>query len=389
MYRWISRSAILALAFACLGFAQNISSSLSAVLLDPSGAPVPGAACTLTNQATGARLTAASGNDGAVTFPMVFAGTYILEAKAGGFKSLEIRDVFVTSSERRSLGNLALQVGELRDSVSVTADAADIQLLSAEHSGVVTGAQLNDVALKGRDFFSLLATVPGIVDTNASREATSNASNGGTFINGARDNQKNFSVDGITDMDTGSNQSLAFMPNMDSIAEVKVLTSNYQAEFGRNSGGMVTVITKSGTRQLHGSAYYNYRNETLNANSFFNNRTGTAKAPYRYRINGYSIGGPVVVPKLIHRDQEKFFFFFSQEYTGVKKDYGSQFINVPTAAERSGDFSHSFDVSNALIVVKDPSTGQAFPGNLIPQSRLNKMGARHRSGTQAAQRPSQ
>jgi hypothetical protein len=374
MHKWTFRILILVAAFACVAIGQNISSSVTAVLLDPSGAPVPGASCTLTNPATGVRLTGTSGADGSVTFPSVFAGTYTFQAQAGGFKSLELRDIMVTSSERRSLGNLSLQVGELRDSVSVTAEAAAVQTLSAEHSGVVTGAQLNDVALKGRDFFALLATIPGVVDTNASREATSNASNGGTFINGQRDNQKNFSVDGITDMDVGSNQSLAFMPNMDAIAEVKVLTSNYQAEYGRNSGGMVTVITKSGTRDLHGSAYYNYRNETLNANSFFNNRTGTPKSPYRYRINGFSVGGPVIVPKLIHRDKEKFFFFFSQEYTGVKRDYGSQFVNVATAAERAGDFSRSFDVSNALIVVRDPLTGQAFPGNRIPQNRLSTLG---------------
>ncbi len=365
---------IVALTCFSHAFGQSISSSVVATLVDPSGAPVVKVPCTLTNQSTGARLMGESGADGTVVFPTVFAGTYTLESQAPGFRPLVLRNVIVTSSERRVLGRLTLQLGEVRDSVNVTAETAAVQTMSAEHSGVVTGTQLNDIALKGRDFFAMLATIPGVVDTNSSREATTNASNGGTFINGARDNQKNFSVDGITDMDIGSNQSLAFMPNMDSIAEVKVLTSAYQAEFGRNSGGTVTVITKSGTRDLHGSAYYNYRHESLNANSFFNNRTGTIKSPYRYRINGFSIGGPVVIPKVVRRDQEKFFFFFSQEYTGVKKDYGSRFVNVPTAAERSGDFSNSYDVSNSLIVIKDPTTGAAFPGNVVPQNRLNSLG---------------
>lgn len=359
---------------AAVASAQNVASTVSAYLIDPSGAPVPGVECELANVATGAISKATSGQDGAVTFPSVFAGTYRLTATAAGFKSLTLNDIQVTSSERRALGRLSLQIGEVRDTVSVNDQAAPIQLMSAERSGVVTGSQLNDLALKGRDFFALLTTIPGVVDTNSSRETTTNASNGGIFINGGRDNQKNFAVDGITNMDIGSNQSLAFMPNMDAIAEVKILSSNYQAEYGRNSGGTVTVITKSGSRDLHGTGYYNYRHESLNANNFFNNRTNTQKAPYRYRINGYSLGGPILLPGNLNRNREKFFFFWSQEYTGVKRDFGSRFVNMPTAAERTGDFSQSRDVNRALIPVRDPVTGQPFPGNVIPQNRINQLG---------------
>lgn len=368
------RATLVLVVFTCAAAAQNVSSSLQGLLVDPSGAPLPGASCQLTNQATGAATSLKSASDGSFTFPGIFAATYKLTVQATGFKTLELKDIFVTSSEIRSVGRIALQIGEVRDSVSVQAQAADVQLASAERAGVLTGGQLNNIALKGRDFFALLATIPGVVDTNASREATTNSSNGGTFINGARDNQKNFSVDGITDMDVGSNQSLAFMPNMDAIAEVKILTSNYQAEYGRNSGGTVTVITKSGTRDLHGSAYNYYRHESLNANSFYNNRTATAKAPYRYRISGYSIGGPIFIPNRFNKDRDKFFFFFSQEYTGVKKDYGSRFVTVPTEAERRGDYSRSMDINGSRIVVRDPATGQPFPGNTIPQNRLSKLG---------------
>lgn len=368
------RLALILTVFVCAAVAQNVSSSLKGVLVDPSGAPIPGASCQLTNEATGAVTSLKSGTDGSFTFPGISAAAYRLTVQATGFKTLELKDIFVTSSEIRSIGRINLQIGEVRDSVSVQAEAADVQLASAERAGVLTGGQLNNIALKGRDFFALLATIPGVVDTNASRETTTNASNGGTFINGARDNQKNFSVDGITDMDVGSNQSLAFMPNMDAIAEVKILTSNYQAEYGRNSGGTVTVITKSGTRDLHGTAYNYYRHESLNANSFYNNRTGTAKAPYRYRISGFSVGGPVFIPNHFNKNREKFFFFFSQEYTGVKRDFGSKFVNVPTEAERRGDYSQSMDINGAQIVVRDPATGQPFSGNMIPQNQVNKLG---------------
>ncbi len=355
-------------------FAQNISSSVSGTVIDSSGAPIPDADCVLMNEATGLMLNAKSGSSGTFTFPTVFAGTYKLTMRAAGFNALELKNIPVTSSETRALGNITLPIGDLRESVSVTADQSSVQLMSAERSGTVTGTQLNNIALKGRDFFAFLSTIPGVVDTKDVRDSTTNAANGGTFINGARDNQKNFSVDGITAMDVGSNQSVSFIPNMDSIEEVKVLTSNYQAEYGRNSGGSVTVITKSGSRDFHGSAYNYYRHESLNANNFFNNRTGTPKSPYRYRVTGYSIGGPIYIPKLFNREREKFFFFFSQEYTGIKRDYGAKFLNVPTAAERNGDFSQSRDVDGRLIVIRDPNTLEAFPDNIIPQDKLNATG---------------
>ena len=294
--------------------------------------------------------------------------------RAEGFKALQVKDIAVTSREIRSLGQLALQVGEVRESVSVTAEGAAVQLSSAERSGVLTGSQINDIALKGRDFFALLQTIPGVVDTNASRETTSNVAGSGIYINGNRDNQKNVSVDGIVAMDTHSNGSLSFQPNMDSIAEVKILTSNYQAEYGRNSGGAITAIVKSGSKEFHGSGYDFYRHENLNANNFFNNRTATPKSPYRYRISGYTLGGPIYIPRTFNTNREKFFFFWSQEYTGVKTDYGSRFVNVPTELERNGDFSKSFDVNGSLIPVADPLTGQRFAGNMIPKNRINALG---------------
>ena len=196
----------------------------------------------------------------------------------------------------------------------------------------------------------------------------------GIYINGSRDNSKEFAVDGMVTHDTHSNQSMPFMPNMDAIAEVKILTSNYQAEYGRNSGGSVMVVTKSGTRDLHGSAYSYYRHESLNANSFFNNRSKTAKNPYRYRISGYSLGGPIFLPNVFNKNREKLFFFVSQEFTGVKRDYGTQFAYTPTELERQGDFSQSRDVSGNLIPVRDPLTGAPFAGNRIPVNRLNARG---------------
>src|SRR5438270_12389528 len=146
--------------------AQSTASSVAGTLFDPAGAVVPGAECQLTNQATAASSKVASTSSGTFTFPAVLAGVYQLTVRAPGFKRLELNDIRVTASEVRALGKLTLEVGEVRDSISVAGEAASVQFMSAERSGLVTGAQLNDIALKGRDFFAFLSTVPGIVDTN-------------------------------------------------------------------------------------------------------------------------------------------------------------------------------------------------------------------------------
>ncbi|MEO8373352.1 MAG: hypothetical protein ABI806_29475, partial [Candidatus Solibacter sp.] len=201
-----------------------------------------------------------------------------------------------------------------------------------------------------------------------------------TFINGSRENSKNYAVDGITNLDTGSNNTLQFEPNMDSIAEVKVLTSNFQAEYGRNGGGVITVVTRGGGKDYHVSAYDTYRHESLNANSFWNNRQSTAanpvnKSPYRYRITGYNVGGPIYLPGKFNTKKDKLFFFWDQEYTGQRKDYGTRYITVPTAAERGGDFSKSVTGSGTAIKITDPLTnGVQFPGNIIPANRMSTLG---------------
>ena len=372
-----SRYVLLVFALGPVGaLAQNVSSSVMGVVADTSQARVPGAVCTLTDQATGRELKATSWTDGAFTFPNVLPGTYMLKIEAQGFKTLTVRDIVVSANEVRTLGNLILQIGELKETVSVQAEAAvvDVQLASGERSGLVTGEQLNMIALKGRDFWAMLATLPGVVDDySQGRETVVNTSNRGTYINAGNPGSKNYSVDGIYSLNT-SNATTVVQPNLDAIAEVKVLTTNYQAEYGRMSSGVISVITKSGTRDFRGSAWNTYRHEQLNANSFFNNARGTPKGPYRYRITGYSAGGPVYIPKWFNTDRSKLFFFFSQEFSPIKRDYGTKLATTPTELERAGNFSRSFDVSGALIAVRDPLTGQPFPGNIVPAARISKVG---------------
>jgi hypothetical protein len=374
MKRTLSIAAIL-LCAAGFARAQNVSSSVLTTIVDSSGAPIPGAECVLTNQGTGVAVSVKADGQGACVFNIVQNGTYSLGVKVAGFKNAQLKDIAVSAGEVRTLGQIKLEIGALTESVLVTAEVSKIQLATGEKSGLITSNQFQNLAVKGRDMFAFLATIPGVVDNGSqARETAGPDSIRGTFINGARENQKNFAVDGITALDTGSNSTVQFEPNMDAIAEVKVLTSNYAAEYGRNAGGVITIITKGGAKDFHATGYNTYRHESLNANSFFNNRSGNPKVPYRFRITGYNVSGPVTIPKLFNRNRDKVFFFWSQEYVGQRKDYGNRWVTVPTEAERNGDFSNTRTNAGALITINDPNTGSPFAGNIIPKARFSQMG---------------
>ena len=354
-------------------YAQTISSTLKGSVQDSSGAVIPGAACKLTNPATGATLTVTTGQDGGFQFLDILAGTYSLAITAPGFKSYDLNGIEILSSEFHSAGNITLQVGQPSDSIQVTEAAAPIQLSSGERSDTITGRELNDIAVKGRDFMSYLSLIPGIVDTNASRDAMQRNATNGIQINGNRSSQTLLMMDGVPIIDSGNNGA-SQEPNMDSIAEVRVLTNSYQPEYGRNGGGAITVVSKTGTNRIHGSAYDYYRNEELNANNFFNNSTNTPRPVYRYRMTGWSLGGPVIVPKTKNLFHDKLFFFFSEELVGSQVPNATKLVTTPTALERQGDLSQSYNTNGALIKITDPSNKAQFPGNIIPASRINPTG---------------
>ncbi len=353
--------------------AQNVSSTVKGTVHDQSGAAIPGARCVLTNTATGLKSTVDTAADGSFIFLDVLAGTYQLSVEAPGFKVYELRGIVVTSSEFHPLKDIVLAVGQTTESITVAEKAPPVQTSSGERSDTVTGTQLSDIAVKGRDFLSYMQTLPGVIDTSAlSRDAPGRNTMGSLHINGSRPTEALMMIDGTPSMDAG-NSSNPEQSTMDSIAEVKVLTSAYQAEYGRNGGGLVSVITKSGSEQFHGSAYEYYRNEELNANGFFNNAKGIARQPYRYRITGYSLGGPLLIPK-VPQIRHKLYFFFANELLGSKIVFAPKTVNTPTALERQGDFSQSHNTNGTIITVKDPLTGKPFPGNQVPLSRINPLG---------------
>lgn len=372
---------------ACL-LGQTVSSGLQGTVMDPANAVVPGATVTLTDTDTGNTRASTTDNGGLFRFLDLAPATYSVSVKATGFKGYTQNTIVVAANETRDIGKITLTLGSGTETITVTAEAAAIQLASSEKATAIDGGQLSNVTLRGRDIFGYLKLVPGVIDnsygtTNAgNRDVTSPNAIRGITING-NTSALNFTVDGITDMDTGSNTTIHYEPNADAVQEMKVLTSNYQAEFGRNSGGTITVVTKNGTSQFHGSMVWNHRNEGFNANLWQNDRNGRNAvtgipnsyiSPYRFNVETYTFGGPIYIPHHFNSNKNKLFFFWSQEYTGQFVSGGVQNKYTPTALERKGDFSQSLQNNGALITITDPTTGSPFPGNVLPASRITAPG---------------
>ena len=361
---------------------QIVSSTLTGTVVDPANAVIVGADATVKDQSTGAERTTKSNAEGTFRFLDIGAGTYTLTVKATGFRTHVQQGIEVQTSATRDIGRVAMELGNITDQITVTADAANVELSSSEKSHSVDITQIENIPSRGRDLFAFIGTLPGMVDTNNANTSVGTGSHdfrnaysvGGISMNG-NSSMMNVTVDGLTGMDVGcGNCLLEGNPNMDAVSEVRVLSSNYSAEYGRNSGGTITLATKSGTQSFHGSGWWQHRHEEFNANTFFNNISGTQRAKYRFNIDGYSIGGPIFIPHHFNTNKTKLFFFASEEWSNLFPGANTVLKNMPTALERTGDFSQSVNVNNSLIVVKDPLTNVQFPDNKIPASRFDPTG---------------
>jgi hypothetical protein len=364
--------------------AQNTAGSISGVVQDPQGAVIPSAKVTLTNdeQGAGSARTVNTTSDGTFVFTPVLAGKYTVMVEVMGFKKYTQSGITLDVSDRLGLPAIALQVGATGESVTVEAAAVQLQTLSGERAGVVTGKQAVDIAINGRNYTSLLKTVPGI---------PADAGTGDVSANGGRTAQNNFTLDGQNVTDIGVNQQFAYRISMDAIAEFKVSTNGQTAEFGRNDGAQIQVVTKSGTRDFHGDGYWFKRGEFMNANTFLNNAqpvkdpvTGNLAAPfpiYRFLDAGWTLGGPIYIPGVLNKNKDKLFGFMSQEWQHNIIPGTLHQITVPTAAERTGDFSLTHDATGAIQKIIDPATrsaanpnGTQFAGNLVPAPRFSQYG---------------
>src|SRR5260370_18980433 len=306
------RRLFVALVLPAVMLAQNTSSALSGTVQDAAGAVIPNIKVVLTGEENGFVRTATTTHEGFFSFPDLTPASFTISIAAPGFKTVRETGILISADEQRSLGRIRLEIGQLSDSVTVSAEAIVVNTATGERAGTLTGEQLDQIALRGRDLFDAVSLMPGVIDTSDGRDSPSPTSISGIYILGGRNDSKNMTVDGVTNLDTGSNTTVHSMPSMDSVAEVKVLMSAYSAENGRNPAS-INVITKGGSKQFHGTAAWFFRNEDLNANDYFANAAGRARVKARYNIASYMISGPVILPKII-RGRNKLFFFFNQEF---------------------------------------------------------------------------
>jgi len=371
--RGLAVAAVLVLTVPAL-FGQGLTGQISSTVADPTGKVVSGAKVILLNIGTGQARELVTDGFGDFVFPELLPGTYYLSITQPGFRKYEQREIALTATERVVLRTIALQLGEVTQTVTVEAEAARLQTQSAERSGLISARVFESVSLKGRDYLGLVALLPGVIDTR-NREAPGWNNIGGITINGNRGGTINLTLDGVSSLDTGSMSGPYLAPSVDAVSELKVLLTNYQAEYGRSSGGTVNAVIKGGTRDFHGGAYYFKRNEAFNANEFFRNRDGLPRPRYRFDYPGYYVGGPLYVPGKFNADRNKLFFFWSQEFLPRKYPTRLGRLNFPTAAERNGDFSRTLDTNLRLIPIMDPlNNRQQFANNTVPTSRIDRSG---------------
>jgi hypothetical protein len=343
--------AIITAAIGCFGQSATIVGTVT----DPSGAAIPGAKITVENSARGFVERFATNSDGAYTAAFIPTGDYQIIAEASGFKQLVHSHIVVHVGALLRV-NLRMQVGSLKQEVNVRQGALHVETDTAANTYVITGKQLTNLNINGRDFAMLTLLVPGASPRNSlDLHDPGNASDMVISFNGARHRMSNFTINGEPDIEEGGDGTLDATPNLDSIAEFRLTTGNYGAQHSHVGGAQVSVETKSGTRQFHGDAFDYVRNDAFDANGFFANRVinppgGNAPTtPLHWNDFGFTLGGPVYIPGHYNTDKTKTFFFYSQEFHRYN---GSQLINeqVPSVMERRGEFSQC-----------DPASGDYNP----------------------------
>ncbi len=335
---------VLALSVFAVG--QELAATLTGTVTDASGALVAGATVGVHSEDTGADIrTVTTSSTGEFNITNIPAGRYMVTVKNEGFQTFVAKGVVLNVAEKHTL-DVALKTGKATESVEVTAENTPIQTTTAEQSGTVTGDQVRGLALNNRNFEQLVLLQPGVSNQLGDEPGFGLSSNTTISVNGARAGANNWTVDGADINDSGSNGTLLNTPSVDAIQEFTLERSNYDASFGRSGGGQVVVATRAGTNQFHGSAYEFNRNNFYNANTFENRAVYPAlPVPIeRYNDFGFTLGGPLYIPKLYHPSKYKTFFFWSEEWRKASTP-GSAQIPVPTNAQLNGVFTTPIPVA--------------------------------------------
>ena len=349
--------------------AQN-SSSITGTVRDATGAVVPGANVVLTSVEQGTSLSTKTNAEGDYLIGGLTAGHYTLAVTQTGFKQFKTGGITLEVAQKAK-ADATLQVGEMATEVSVEGGSiTQVETQSPELSGVVTGKEISQIVLNGRNFTQLATLVPGVSNQTGQDEGTVGVNgNVAMSINGGRTENNNWELDGGDNMDNGSNQTLNVYPNADAIAEVRVLTSNYGAQYGRNGSGTIETAIKSGTKSFHGDLFEFVRNDAFNARNYFQ----SSVPEYKKNDFGYTLGGPVFIPGIYNKNKDKTFFFFSEEWRKEVVPGATYNQQVPSAQEQQGNFADVCPGAGSAVnktgfpdCPVNPATHAYFPNNMVP-----------------------
>lgn len=363
--------------------AQDVA-QITGDVVDTSGAPVPGAIVAAHNVATNLTVRATTNALGAYTIFRLPPGSYTITAQAKGFRVAQQSEVTIRVDQAARL-DFRLEVGAMSESVTVSAASVLLDETTSSLSQVIEDKKIEGLPLNGRSAFRLVQLTPGVLSNPASNGQFNDVPVATTWdsnfsINGGRNLSNEFMIDGVP-ATAGFFNQMTTIPSVDATQEFRVESNSISAEWGRLGGGVVNVATKSGSNQLHGTAFDFLRNDVLNADELYNKRAGKATPPFRMNQFGGTVGGPVELGKLYHGKDKTFFF---ADYQGTRWRQGDVFLTtVPTPLQRTGDFSQTFNAQRQLVTIFDPfstrpdpaSAGQSirtqFPGNVVPASRLD------------------
>jgi hypothetical protein len=377
-------TALVAIGPAVAAHGQSATTgSISGTITDATGAAIKGATVKLINTDRGETVRTLSTNgSGFYTGTSLPLGTYTVEVVDQGFKTVDVKGLALHVNDALTVSR-TLPAGGVNETVSVQANPVQLNFEDATSQGLINSTQMNEMPLVTRNYETLLNLQPGVSFGGATDDLTrgpsglSGASSTVAFsVNGGRTTSNGWTIDGADNLDRGANLTLYTYPSPDAIAEFKTLRGQYSAQFGRDASGQIDVVTKSGTNRLHGSAYEYLRNDAFDANGYANDFLGFKKTPYRYNVFGFSLGGPVWIPK-IYNGKDKTFFFVSEEWQRIIQYASGVQAIVPQATERTGDFSNSGEKVGSTWTTGPIAVCTAYTNN--PTTQVNTC---TQSGTQ-------
>ncbi len=372
------------LLFPLVAGAQTQTGRIWGTVTDASGAVIPGASITVTNVGTTLAKTAVANDQGRFVITDLMPATYEVSAEITGFKKFVQGGILLHVADSLEI-QIRLDVGSISETVNVSAETPLLNTTTSSLGEVVENKAIMELPLNGRQTLSLVTLVPGVAPNRQMENAAQPFNRAGNFsISGARGNTNELLLDGapntIPEGSSGAMTAVAVFPSVDATLEFKVQSSSYSAEYGRAAGGVVNIVTKSGTNDLHGTAYEFLRNSVLDANGFYNNKSSIPLAAFQRNQFGGTVGGPLFLPK-VYNGRNRTFFFFSWE-TLLERG-GRTFTNtVPSEKELAGDFSGTFNSAGKQVVIFDPLstkydpttktyTRTPFSGNVIPSTRFD------------------